>query len=365
MAGISLQANTTTMTVSNNKLYQTAARIFTGAGLELYRHRWCNWDWVPAQLPSPEIGSALARPNGTGTTTISGNTNSFAGINMSSASTVAVTSIQNNTISGISHSTAGNAVVVFNGIFFTSGRYDVGTTTGNKIGSLDGSSTITITLSSNGQVIMMRDANTTAISNSISNNQIGAITINGTGAGANGWRGIITGGTATGASATVNNNQIGGSGAGGITDTLVGGYAMYAITTGAGNLTATGNTIQNISGNSNAASTIVISGMLLTGTGTAGPNLISQNVIHSLSNNAGAASNSIYALYCSFPAATANVVERNFVHSLSITSTSLTSQFVGILPVAGTGTYKNNMVRLGIDAAGASITPGYFDVWHV
>ena len=63
--------------------------------------------------------------------------------------------------------------------------------------------------------------------------------------------------------------------------------------------------------------------------------------------------------YCSFPATTANVVERNFVHSLSITSTATTSQLVGILPVAGQGTYKNNMVRLGVDAAGASITPGY------
>ena len=106
-------------------------------------------------------------------------------------------------------------------------------------------------------------------------------------------------------------------------------------------------------------SPIVTSGMVLTGTGTAGPNMISQNVIHSLSNNSGAASNSIYALYCSFPATTANVVERNFVHSLSITSTATTSQLVGILPVAGNGTYKNNMVRLGVDAAGASITAGY------
>ena len=77
--------------------------------------------------------------------------------------------------------------MVFNGIFFAAGRYDVGTITGNKIGSLDGSSTITITLSSNGQAIMMRDSSSS--SNSISNNKIGAITINGTGAGANGWRG--------------------------------------------------------------------------------------------------------------------------------------------------------------------------------
>ena len=53
------------------------------------------------------------------------------------------------------------------------------------------------------------------------------------------------------------------------------------------------------------------------------------------------------------------MVERNFVHSLSITSTATTSQLVGILPVAGQGTYKNNMVRLGVDAAGNSISTGY------
>src|SRR5207247_5269386 len=64
-------------------------------------------------------------------------------------------------------------------------------------------------------------------------------------------------------------------------------------------------------------------------------------------------------LYCSFPGSTANVGERNFVDSLSITSTATTSQLVGILPVAGRGTYKNNMVRLGVDAAGVPITGGY------
>ena len=63
-----------------------------------------------------------------------------------STSTAIATSVQNNTISGISLSTAGNGRVVFNGIFCAAGRFDVGTVTGNKIGSLDGSSTITITL---------------------------------------------------------------------------------------------------------------------------------------------------------------------------------------------------------------------------
>ena len=130
-----------------------------------------------------------------------------------------------------------------------------------------------------------------------------------------------------------------------------------AIQTGGANMTATGNLVRNITGNSNVAATVVGSGIL--STASTGVNTISQNTIYSLSNNSGAASNSIYALYCSFATGPANIVERNFVHSLSITSSDLTSQLVGILPVAGSGTYKNNMVQLGLDAAGNSITPGY------
>ena len=355
VAGISLQANTTTVTVSNNRLYQTAARTFTAAVSYTGISATIGTGAGTATITGNKIGFGAA--NGTGTTTINGNANTFGGISLNSASTATPTSVQNNTISGINQSTAGNGVVGFSGIFLAAGRYDVGTTTGNKIGSLDGSSTITFTLSSNAAMYVLRDSSSS--SNTIANNQIGAITINGTGAGAKGFRGILLSQAVTTVTATLTNNQIGGSGAGGITDTLVGGYALYAIASSAGNVVATGNTIQNISGNSNVANQIIVSGMVLTGTGTAGPNLVSQNVIHSLSNNSGAVSNSIYALYCSFPAATANVVERNFVHSLSITSSTLTSQLVGILPVAGTGTYKNNMVRLGIDAAGASITPGY------
>jgi hypothetical protein len=53
------------------------------------------------------------------------------------------------------------------------------------------------------------------------------------------------------------------------------------------------------------------------------------------------------------------VVERNFIHSLSITSTNLAAQLAGVLAAAGTATYSNNMVRLGVNAAGASITDGY------
>src|SRR3954463_9984459 len=60
-----------------------------------------------------------------------------------------------------------------------------------------------------------------------------------------------------------------------------------------------------------------------------------------------------------------NVVERNFIHSLTNTSTNNTSQLWGIVQrgwgtaaVPVTGTIQNNMIRLGVDAAGNSITSG-------
>ena len=242
----------------------------------------------------------------------------------------------------------------------TAGLFDIGSTSANNIGSLDGSSSIVLN-------------NTTTTNNSwggvgifdfsfqtgdvISNNRIGTIMINngGTGTGA-GFRGIRLAGT-TGQNVTINNNVIGGATAGSITDNVVGTYNMYGIDNASANLTATGNVIRNISGNAQAAGFIGISGLILTAAPT-GVSTISQNTIHSLSDNAGAANSAIYALYGNFPA-TANVVERNFVHSLSITSTNLTSQLAGIIAAAGSATYKNNMVRLGVDASGASITPGY------
>ena len=167
--------------------------------------------------------------NGTGTTTINGSTNVFVGLNLTSNSTTAATSVQGNIISGINQSTASTGTgsgAAFRGIFLASGRYDVGTITGNQIGSLDGSSTITFTESSTGAINAIYDF--TSSSNPISNSRIGAITINGTGTGTGGFRGIFLN-TSSVATATLNNNQIGGSGPGAITDSLVGGYAMYGV----------------------------------------------------------------------------------------------------------------------------------------
>ena len=353
VSGVSVQANDNNWAISNNRLYQTAARTFTGTGLR-YAGITLSASTGAFTVTGNTIGFGAA--DGSGTTAISGSTNTFRGIDAASTSTTVATSIQGNVISGISQTTASTGTgtsTQFIGMMLgsTDGLFNVGDVDGNTLGSLDGSSTIVINASA-GAGTAVGIYNFSFFATNISNNAIGSITIQGTATGV-GFRGILvnTASAAT-ALATISNNTIAN-----ITDSEAGSNSVYAIQTSLPPVSITGNVIRNIAGNSTAASLIVSRGILIATTST-GASLISRNVVQSLSNNSGAASNSIYAIYGSFGSA-ANVVERNFVHSLSINSTAATSQLVGILAVAGTGTYQNNMVRLGIDAAGASIAPGY------
>ena len=173
------------------------------------------------------------------------------------------------------------------------GVFDIGSITGNIIGSLDGSSTIVInessTLTSTTPIFGILGLSVG--SNNISNNNIGAITIQGTGTTV-GFRGIFAGATAA-TTHTINNNVIGGAVAGGaITDTEVGNYAMYGIQTSTAAVSITGNTIRNFIGNANGA-VVVMSGISVTSSSTTAASTISRNIIHSLSDtssgsNAGA-----------------------------------------------------------------------------
>ena len=195
-------------------------------------------------------------------------------------------------------------------------------------------------------------------SNPISNNRIGAITINGIGTGTGGFRGIFLN-TSSVATATLNNNQIGGSGAGAITDNLVGGYAMYAIQNSLANLSATGNIIQNISGNSNARSHDRNQRHGFDGNGNRGPEYDLPKC-HSFSEQQFRRSQQLnLCALLQFPCYDG---ERGGTKLCSFALDHLYRDYIAIgwySSRGGQGTYKNNMVRLGVDAAGASITAGY------
>jgi hypothetical protein len=385
--GVDIRTGNTNWTISNNRIYQTAPRTFTTsvglryAGITFSGSTGAGATGNFMNINGNTIGFGAA--NGTGTTTITGTGNGLQnevrGIDLQAASSGTATSVQGNTVSGIDQTSARLTVTTglsaFAGIQISTaaggsatGVFDIGTITGNTIGSLNGSSTIVITASS-------VTANTTPIfgildfsasSNNVSNNKIGAITIQGTGT-VTGFRGIFAGATAA-STHTVNNNIIGGAVAGGaINDTQVGSYALYGIQTSTAAFSINGNTIRNLNGNANGAALVVGSGIAMTTTSTANFTNVSRNTISNLTNNSGTASNSIYAIDLTFTAnaaVTGNLVERNFIYSNSITSTDNTCQIWGIVnrgaaSATATATIQNNMIRLGIDGSGNPITGGF------
>jgi hypothetical protein len=384
-AGIDLRAGNTNWTISNNRIYQTAARTFTGAAGLRYSGILFSGTAAATGDFDTITGNTIGfgAPNGTGTTTITGTGTGaqceFRGIDLQGSSSGTATSVQGNVISGINLTSARASTTTglssFAGIqaatsagASATGVFDIGSVVGNTVGSLDGSSTVVINATST-------TASTTPVfgilglsgsGNFINNNRIGAITIQGTGT-VTGFRGIFPGATAA-TTQTINNNFVGGSGAGGaITDTQLGSYALYGIQGGTAALSINGNTIQNMVGNSNGAGVVVGSGIVVSAGSTAAVTNVSRNTVFNLSNNSGTAMTAIYAIDLTMSttaAVNANLIERNIIHSISNTSTDNTSQIYGLIlrgNTAGTTTttVQNNTIRLGLDAAGNSITSGF------
>jgi hypothetical protein len=380
VAGIDLRAGNNDWTISGNRIYQTAPRTFTGAALRYSGILFSGTASATGNFHTfsgNTIGFGAA--NGTGTTTITGLDNEFRGIDIQGANSGTTTSVQGNIISGINQTSSRNSTTtglsIFAGIQASTaagasatGIFDIGTVTGNTIGSLDGSSTIVINATS-------VTANTAPVfgilafsgsSNNVSNNNIGALAIQGAGT-VTGFRGIFAGATVA-TTHTINNNTIGGpAAAGAITNAQVGSYALYGIQTATAAASITGNTIRNLNGNANGPALVIGGGIALSSTSTTNVCIVARNTVHSLTNNSGTASNSIYAIDLTLPVSvnvTGNLIERNFVHSNSITSTDNTSQIWGIVmrgaaSGTATATFQNNMIRLGIDKDGNSITGGF------
>jgi hypothetical protein len=338
--GIFLEFGNTNWTISNNRLYQTAPRVFTGGfiyfGIDISGTLGSNGDFHT--ITGNVIGFANA--GGTGTTSISGGANTFRGINVRGSSATP-TLIQGNTISGIDHTTAfgGNfsGAAAFIGIeTLSSGLYNI---SGNTIGSMDGSTTIAVHPSAGAlgwNVIGIHGSNN---ADTISGNNVGAISIQGIN-GNFGFRGIQFDSAGGGQVVTIANNLIGGPAAGGaIVDSVVGSYEVYGIQATNADQTTTGNIVRNILANQTANT---MYGIQARGNFTVATTL-SRNVVHSLSNTGAASVYGIQAQLGVFP----NVVERNLVHSLFTSGDN--RQIYGMhFNGNGIATVANNMVQVGV-----------------
>lgn len=396
--GIVLASGNDSWTISGNSLYQTSSRTATTANL----HRGIQLASGNGHVITGNyIGGSTAGAGGTAWTCGPGTLgNRFIGIDMS-VGTASASSVQNNTIANFNWST-NNTNTTVNGIFcginVTNGNVDIGTSTGNTIGNASAGS-IAITQGATGGSANLVSCSSTGTVN-IANNTIGSVTSSGA---STSISASITGMFLSGSGTkTISNNTIGSSSvpnsinAGtaststtaqfvtGISSSASGtiniinntianlnnNYAGSATTAQIRGIvstngvnTITGNTIYNLStssANTSVSASASVIGISFTSILTGGSQLISQNIIHSLSNTASSAAVTVTGIYATGPSGGTHVISRNFVHSLSISSVSTSCVMNGIQIAGGTGiTYQNNMVRLGIDASGNSVTSGF------
>jgi hypothetical protein len=391
-SGVQLGAGNTDWTITGNSFYQTVSRAGT-----------VSTNVRPIYINNTAGSASIATQKWTTTGTTFAN--NFRGIHLNVGTTNA-SSVQGNTIRNMDWSTASNTFIApggWSGIYTESGAVNIGTVTGNTIGSGTGNDSITYASSNYSSLIGIAGIGAGPIT--ISNNVVGSLTSNAPSSKSNAVFGIrVDRGTVT-----INNNTIGstttanslnavtanteafnGQSVGGIVVSTISGAVPAATVTNnivaninnnatstaqgtngtfngnqavgigissGGLVTANGNTVRNLS----SASTNTNSGGFLTsavlGIGVSGAGAgqsVSQNTVHTISSSAASAAVSVIGIYYIGPNTGTNVIARNFVHSLEMATTSATAFLNGIYLHNGFFTARNNMVRVGLDANGAS-----------
>lgn len=402
-AGVELNAGNEGWTINGNSFFQTAD-ITTS---DYNRAIWI----VPAKTGTGGVGNGFSivnnyiggkAPNcgGGAYTFLSGTSGYFQPMEFEvkdAATPGAPSSIQGNVITNISvtSSTTNNP---FDAIFLTngSGNINIGNITGNVIGSVTGT---------NGQAdggITVATSGTTATNTGINiggtytvnvaNNKIGNLLFTGAN---NNIAGILVGGSITG---VFNNNLITNISAtsttGATTTKFVNGiqantsspvltitnnivqnikcnYASASSNTqvvgiNVGVTTAnvsggiTGNTVRNLSSASQTTGTTTSSaliGICMNSTAAAGFN-VSNNVIDSLvaAGTSTTAAVNVLGLYVNGTTSVNGTVAKNFIHTLDVTAANTAAIVTGIQFNAGTATFSNNMIRLGIRPDGTANT---------
>lgn len=387
-AGVRLAAGNSDWTISGNSFYQTVTRAATSANLRaIYVSNTFGNNFT---VSGNFIGGTAPNAGGTAWTTTGSAAYLFQGIRLN-VGAITQCNVSANTIANMvwtSSSSASTLPGVWSGIFLEAGAADIGT--GNTIGSGTGTGSIAVTTSGSGGTtfgIGSASVGTVAIENNI----IGSITTSHTTTGAASLIGIqVTGGAntisnnivgstttpnslnATTSTSTITAQQVVGiiafssSSSAGITDNTVANLNNNHNSTAAGQILGiatysgvnaiTGNTVRNLStasqvaGFTNPPSVIGISQ-----SSTVAGQTVSRNIVHSLVNTAATADVMVTGIrYTGNTTNGPNLIARNLVHSLAIASTGTSSRLFGMYFDAGTFTAENNMVRVGLDASGAS-----------
>ena len=408
-AGVRLDGGTTGWTITGNSFYQTASRAAAATNVYpilIFNNSGDNSDaGNNFNVTGNFIGGSAPNAGGTPwTTTGTTAAYSFQGIRLR-VGTATPSNVQGNTIANMiwtSSSTATALPGVWSGIWVQDGSVNVGTMTGNTIGSGTGTGSVSVTTSGNWGTTFGIGIGSTSIGGvAVANNTIGSITVNGTSAAVSAsltgihqaTQGFSISNNTVGSTTTANSLNAATSSTSSTGQQVTGIFAAssasitgntvanlnnnYAGTATTGQIrgisngtTITGNTVRNLSTTSLSAGTNSAQSVCgIQDTAGFSGKTVSQNTVHSLANTTGTAAVSVTGIYVGsssglIPAGT--VVARNLVHSLAISSTNASSVMNGMQFIAESCTARNNMVRVGLDVsgastAGASIVRGIYD----
>jgi hypothetical protein len=395
--GIIISSGNTDWTITGNSFYQTASRTMTtgatDAAISISNTSGNNF-----VVTNNYIGGSEASSGGTAWTIAGSVANRFRGISLSVGSTTP-SSIQGNTIANFnftSNSSASTSGGAWTGIILTSGNANIGSVSGNTIGSGTGTGSISVTMVSNSGGVSSGIWSDAFAGVTISNNTIGSMSQASSTIGA----GLIGIAVTLGTTVTISNNTVGSTSTansfntaaytgatvvavtgirntssatvsitnntvanlnnGEIPSSAASSNLVMGISSSSGTNTITGNTVRNLStaaqatGTASAASVIGIS-MTATSAGAT----LAQNSIYALSNSHASAAVSVIGIHYGGPTTGTNVVARNLIYGLNIVSTSATADMRGINFASGLANVQNNMIRLGFDAAGTALTTGF------
>ncbi len=395
--GVLVSSNNSDWTISGNSFYQTTNRTSTAGathnGIQISNASGNNFI-----ITNNFIGGTSANAGGTPWTVGGSFANRFIGIQLNVGTTTA-SSVQGNVIKNFTWSSTSGATTlpgVWCGIYANAGSINIGSTSANTIGSATGNGSVTVTISTTGGISFGIGCTSTGAIN-ISNNIVGSITLLGNSTSvSNSFTGI---GATSGNPLTMFRNTIGSS----ITGNSINAATASTSTTGqkvsgientsANVISITENEIANLNNNYAGTGTTTFIPQVRGIASSAGTNTINLNVVHGLSSSApytGTAANSsvigvsmtsitagttisqntidslmnsanaavaVTGLYYSGATTGSNLIERNFIHTLD--PPNVGALVNGIYVNAGNSTYQNNMISLGMDAAGNSITTGY------
>ena len=385
--GINLSSFNTAWTISGNSLYETTT---------FYAGTTCTYNLININnagagylVTGNYIGGSSASCGGSAWSVTSGAITHVVNAIYLSVGTTPASSVQNNTIKNISWKNyMGNQnYLTWTGIGIATGNVDVGTLTGNNIGSTTGTGSLDFGAPNYTRVNLIYAINNLSTGTvNIQNNNIGSISLVQPNFGTGNFYGIVN--SAAGGTITINNNILGSTSTANsinaLAPSLFYSQPVYGIyNTGTGTVTINGNTIANLTNGTtqgNPSTYGLICGIFTSaGTNTITNNLIHDltiananadasyqasvsgitlnnssalaqtingNTIYNLSNSSSTFTGSVIGLYYS-ASTTASTVKNNFIQGLSVNSSTTTTSIFGIKIASGATTYANNIVYLG------------------